>query len=311
MASIRKLKSGAFQATIRFRGIQQYKSFPTKKLANAWAKDLERNIKTIGALSESQISELSNDEIRALGGPELFTRLGVDLFSIQNKHNLTLINQLSKKELLQLEPQQIENMGGAELFQQAGKRIRYKTFREVCTEYLAQWKKKDYHGQMLRVNYWSDVFGPRIMTDIDIFDIREHIDSMLADGKRSATIARNKAVLSSIFKYALSQGYIDSNIVANVVVQSDSKPRNRILSNEERKALLTACEQSQWLKLKLLVTMALTTGARRGELLGLCWNDINFKTSSALLADTKNGSSRTLSFPPIVMTELKRFQEVG
>ena len=64
MASIRKLKSGAFQATIRYRGIQQYKSFPTKKLATAWAKELERNIKTIGVFSESQISELSSDEIR-------------------------------------------------------------------------------------------------------------------------------------------------------------------------------------------------------------------------------------------------------
>ena len=141
----------------------------------------------------------------ALGGSELFTKLDVNLFAIQNKRNLTIINQLSKKELLQLEPQQIENLGGAELFQQSGKRIRYKTFNEVCTEYLSQWTKSDYHGQMLRVNYWSDVFGSRIMTDIDILDIREHIDSMLTNGKRSATVARNKVVLSSIFKYALGQ----------------------------------------------------------------------------------------------------------
>lgn len=35
-------------------------------------------------------------------------------------------------------------MGDADLFTQAGKRVRYKTFREVCGEYLNQWNKKDY-----------------------------------------------------------------------------------------------------------------------------------------------------------------------
>ncbi|MFI3217681.1 MAG: hypothetical protein QX189_00980 [Methylococcales bacterium] len=43
-------------------------------------------------------------------------------------------------------PQDIERLGGAELFLQAGKRIRYKTFREVCNEYLSRWNKKYYQG---------------------------------------------------------------------------------------------------------------------------------------------------------------------
>lgn len=38
---------------------------------------------------------------------------------------------------------------------------------------------------------------------------------------------------------------------------------------------------------------------------------MSFKDSSGYLGDTKNGSSRELHFTPVVMTELKRFQEVG
>jgi hypothetical protein len=101
-------------------------------------------------------------------------------------------------------------MGGAELFLQAGKRIRYKTFREVCNEYLLRWNKKDYQGQMQRIDYWCKVFGERIMTDIDIFDLREHIDAMVDEGQRATTINRKKAVLSSVYKFALSRGYVDA-----------------------------------------------------------------------------------------------------
>ena len=78
-------------------------------------------------------------------------------------------------------------LGGAELFLQAGKRIRYKTFREVSTEYLSRWNKKDYQGQMQRVDFWCKVFGDRIMTDIDIFDLREHVDAMIDDSQRATT----------------------------------------------------------------------------------------------------------------------------
>lgn len=55
----------------------------------------------------------------------------------------------------------------------------------------------------------------------------------------------------------------------------------------------------------------MTTGARKGELMGLRWCDVNFKNNSAYLSDTKNGSGRELHFASVVMTELKRFQEVG
>ncbi|OQK17241.1 hypothetical protein AU255_04945 [Methyloprofundus sedimenti] len=311
MAYIRPLKNGNFRADIRMKGITKNKTFPSKLLAEAWASATESNIKSIPALSVEQLISLSDADIDAMGGIELFNQLSVDLFSTRNAAKLGVINQLSKKELLQLSPHEIENMGGAELFTQAGKRIRYKTFREVCTEYLAQWKKKDYQNQMLRVNYWCSIFGERIITDIDIFDIRDQVDLMLNEKQRPVTINRKKAVLSSVFKYALSRGYIDENVVTSVVVDNDSKKRDRVLNKDERARLLTACQSAKWNKLHLLVLSALTTGARKSELLGLHWNDINFKDSTAKLGDTKNGSSRILTFPPIVMTEFKRFQEVG
>ena len=100
---------------------------------------------------------LSDADIDSMGGEELFKQLEVDLFAIRHSAKLAAINALSKKELLHTPPQDIERLGGAELFLQAGKRIRYKTFREVCTEYLSRWNKKDYQGHHSQVG-WASVF---------------------------------------------------------------------------------------------------------------------------------------------------------
>jgi len=311
MAYLRTLANGHVRADVRMKGIVKNKTFPSQALAQTWADKIEHSIKTIPNLEQAQLLALSEADIDNLGGEELFKQLGVDLFVLRNQAQLEAINALSKKELLQLSPQDIERMGGAELFLQAGKRIRYKTFREVCNEYLSRWNKKDYQGQMQRVEYWCKVFGDRIMTDIDIFDLREHIDSMMDGGQRATTINRTKAVLSSVYKFALSRGYVDVNIVRNVVIDDDTKRRDRVLSDGERQILIKACQESHWNKLYLLVLMAMTTGARKGELMSLRWCDVNFKDNTGYLGDTKNGTSRELHFAPVVMAELKRFQEVG
>jgi integrase len=43
-----------------------------------------------------------------------------------------------------------------------------------------------------------------------------------------------------------------------------------------------------------VVVLALATGARRGELLGLRWRDVDLERGTILLDDTKNGESRSL-----------------
>jgi integrase len=311
MAYLRVLANGHYRADVRMKGILKNKTFPSQLLAQTWADKIEYSIKTIPSMDQGQLLALSEDDIDSMGGDELFKQLAVDLFAVRNQARLESINVLSKKELLQLSPQDIERMGGAELFMQAGKRIRYKTFREVSNEYLSRWNKKDYSGQMQRINYWCQIFGDRIMTDIDIFDLREHIDIMADEGQRPTTINRKKAVLSSVYKFALSRGYVDANIVRNVVIDDDTKRRDRVLSDDERKKLIKACQESHWDKLYLLVLMAMTTGARKGELLSLRWCDVGFKDNTGYLGDTKNGTSRELHFAPVVMAELKRVQEVG
>jgi integrase len=55
--------------------------------------------------------------------------------------------------------------------------------------------------------------------------------------------------------------------------------------------------------------MAITTGARRGELLGLRWNDIDLERQTAYVQTTKNGQPKVLPLTDRVTKELTRFRQ--
>ncbi len=83
--------------------------------------------------------------------------------------------------------------------------------------------------------------------------------------------------------------------------------QTRFLSEPEREALLQACRASPWPKLYLLVLLALTTGARKGELLGLVWGDVDLEQRIAHVRRSKNGDAKALPLTPPVVDELRRF----
>jgi integrase len=89
----------------------------------------------------------------------------------------------------------------------------------------------------------------------------------------------------------------------------ERKPENnaktRFLSDDERVRLLEACRGARWPRLYLLVLMALTTGARKGELLGLRWRDVDLERGQALCGSTKNGDPKVLPLVPAVVALLR------
>ena len=84
MAYIRPLKNGSFRADIRMKGIIKNKTFPSIELANAWASEIESNIKSIPNLENDELLALSVEDIVGMGGEELFKQLCVVPFCIRN-----------------------------------------------------------------------------------------------------------------------------------------------------------------------------------------------------------------------------------
>lgn len=116
--------------------------------------------------------------------------------------------------------------------------------------------------------------------------------------KRSAaTVNRYVAALSAVMSYAVNEHtprLLTTNPVAGIARKTEPKGRIRFLSDDERAALLEACAKSAWPPLRALVLMAITSGARRAEMTGLRWADVDMVAGTALVKETKNGEPRTL-----------------
>jgi integrase len=72
------------------------------------------------------------------------------------------------------------------------------------------------------------------------------------------------------------------------------KGRVRFLSEAERQRLLNACKSSHNPWLYTVVVLALSTGARKMELLSLRWHDVDVQRQVITLPETKNGERRVL-----------------
>lgn len=113
--------------------------------------------------------------------------------------------------------------------------------------------------------------------------------------RSAATVNRYAATLSHLFTMAVKEWRMCStNPVRDINRKKEPGGRVRFLSDAEREALLSACAASAWPPLYVLVRLAISTGARRGELIRLQWNQVDFDARRVIVTDTKNGDPRTL-----------------
>ena len=98
----------------------------------------------------------------------------------------------------------------------------------------------------------------------------------LDEGSAPATIRLIHAVLSRALGDAVKQGLVARNVVTLVTPPRIERYEAKTLSAEQAEKLLEAARGS---RLDTLLIMALTTGMRRGELLALRWDDVDFQQS--------------------------------
>jgi len=195
------------------------------------------------------------------------------------------------------------------------------TFAELVTKYETSpaFKRLKLSGQASRkqhLKFFADEWGGLALSEIQPDRVAEVRDKLAAgtftrgkpktsdngklippkEHKRTgACVNRYLAMLSHLFTVAKKDlRLVDRNPVRDITKAKEPRGRTRFLSVEERAALLAACEASDWQPLKALVLLALSTGARRGELVNLTWPDVDLKAGRAIVHETKNGEPRVL-----------------
>jgi integrase len=136
-----------------------------------------------------------------------------------------------------------------------------------------------------------------------------------------ATVNREFSRLRHMFKCAIDWGYIKNNPCKGVKELKEPPGRVRYLSHEEMDRLLMACDPASLLEnpnnknrdlsklvsvyLKPIVLIAIHSGMRRGEIMGLKWKDIDFKEKRITLMETKNNDLRTIFMNDVLIRVLK------
>jgi integrase len=195
------------------------------------------------------------------------------------------------------------------------------TLKEAVDRYLQfvlpKKKPNSQRDQKQQLQWWSDGIGYLSMADVTPAVVAEQRDK-LAQGKTPhggdrtpATVNRYLAILSHLFTMSVKEwGWAIENPVLKVTRLREPRGRVRFLSEDERKQLLEACKQSDSSCLYIVVVLALSTGARRMEILGLKWQDIDFSRGVITLHETKNGERRVLPLTCLALDLIKEHAKI-
>ncbi len=155
--------------------------------------------------------------------------------------------------------------------------------------------------QKSQLEWWREQLGAHTLADVTPAMIAEQRDilasGLLKNGERRspATVNRYLAALSHAFTVTVKEwGWMQENPISKVTRLKEPRGRVRFLSDDERTSLLDACKKSNAPYLYTIVVLALSTGARKMEILSLRWRDVNPSRKTIILHETKNGERRVL-----------------
>ncbi len=152
-------------------------------------------------------------------------------------------------------------------------------------------------------------------------------DSFLLAGEPQAlsdrTILHHHRLISSILTHAVQSQIILANPCSRMKAPKTKNKRISFYSEEQTKELLAALE-TEHIKYKTMVLLDIFTGLRIGELMGLTWNDVDFKACMITVnkasqylpsmgtfeKSTKNESSnRKMTVPKSIIAALKEYRK--
>ncbi|HTB22629.1 MAG TPA: site-specific integrase [bacterium] len=191
-------------------------------------------------------------------------------------------------------------------------------FRQAAEGFLeySRGRKRSYKDDQRLVAVLVAYFGDRLLESLSpnaVEAFLNHIQGQKQrqDGDESqnrkilapGSLNRYIACLKTIVNRALANHLIDRNPIQGVKLYKENV-RDRVLRPEEYQRLLEACSGH----LVPIVTLAYRTGMRRGEILGLRWDQLSLAEKVILLKseDTKTSEAREVPLDDGLVETLRR-----
>ncbi|NBX74931.1 MAG: site-specific integrase [Proteobacteria bacterium] len=113
------------------------------------------------------------------------------------------------------------------------------------------------------------------------------------------------SVIQAMYAYGVEHGHITCESPVQGIKKFPQKSRDRFLSGDELGRFLTALEGEEDQLYKDFFYTCLLTGARKGNVLGMRWNELNLLDGVWSIPLTKNGDSQNVVLVPELVEVLK------
>ncbi len=194
-------------------------------------------------------------------------------------------------------------------------------FNDVIDYYEAHFCKQAEYANGRRISGLRDVgraksvlphfrafFGHKKLRFITYGDLvsyrrmRMNLPTHMKQPRTDGTMNRELGILRRIFNIALAESWIKKNPFSSgepLIIPSAENIREKILTFDEEQRLLIACEEPCRAHIRPIVIALLDTGARRGEMLKLTWQNVNFESRIiTIIGET----TKTLKTRQVAMT---------
>ncbi len=166
-------------------------------------------------------------------------------------------------------------------------KVKFEEFTEIYLENYARPNKRSAWRDEISIKHLLTYFKGKYLYEIVSLDAEDYKRKRKEEVSPS-TVNRELTCLKTIFNKAKEWGKVKENPISKVKFFKEENRRLRFLEKEEIGKLISACEGN----LAIIVTLALHTGMRKGEILSLKWRDIDFSRKIITLLNTKSGEKR-------------------
>jgi integrase len=136
--------------------------------------------------------------------------------------------------------------------------------------------------------------GPVLIDKLDPVDVDRLYGRLRKSGLSPLTVRKSHAILSAAFNQAMKWGWLDRNPITRT---SPPATRGREIhppTPAELGRLFDACGETHP-DLASLIYVAATTGARRGELCGLRWSDIDLDQNTVTISRSISDAGKVVA----------------
>ena len=163
--------------------------------------------------------------------------------------------------------------------------MRFKELAKIYLDEYGTYKLKP----VTKYNYERDlelhilpVFGNKRVNSITTADLTNFFTTM---NKASETTRKLRTVMSSVFSYGKSQGYVKENPCSGALYKTQVKQPKKVKYLDKEQCQKLMALTSNYSIVNTIIQFILFTGLRIGECLGLTWDCIDFTNNTVTIRD--------------------------